>query len=364
MDQDTAAAGETPQQWTGVTMSVVKLIHVGVGGWGGDWEQNAIPPVTEIERTAIVDGHEPTLRKAQQAMGLPDAMCFLTLAEALDAVESDAVLVTAPAGAHVPLAIQAMEAGKHVLVEKPFSESAAEAKQAVDRAAELGKIIQVSQNYRFYPAPRMAQKLLEDGAIGEPSVIEIDFRKWANDRPAGGRHFVMHHPLIFDMAIHHFDLIRKITGQEAKTVYARPLKPSWSKFEEEGGAAIVIELESGLVVSYRGSWISAGEPTTWAGDWAIVGETGEIRFSSRVGAETGAEGDRMTLRMHGEEAQPVTLETMDLWGRSAGLRAFAEAINGGPMAETWGPNNLGSVALMTAAATSSLSGNVEPVVLP
>ncbi|MGN6032794.1 MAG: Gfo/Idh/MocA family protein [Thermomicrobiales bacterium] len=346
-------------------MSVVKLIHVGVGGWGGDWEKNAIPPVTEIERTAIVDGHEPTLRKAQKALDLPDAMCFLTLEEAMAAVESDAVLVTAPAGAHVPLSIQAMEAGKHVLVEKPFSESAVEAKQAVEKAEELGKIIQVSQNYRFYPAPRAAQKLLADGEIGEPSVIEIDFRKWANDAAKEGhRHYGIAHPLIFDMAIHHFDLIRKITGQEAKTVYARPLAPSWSKFEQEGAAAIVIELASGLVVSYRGSWISSGEPTTWAGDWAIVGETGEIRFSSRVGGAVGAEGDRLTLRKRGEAAKPVELETMPLWGRSAGLQAFANAINGGPMAETWGPNNLGSVALMEAAAKSSLSGQVEPVVLP
>ncbi|MGC4192867.1 MAG: Gfo/Idh/MocA family oxidoreductase [Thermomicrobiales bacterium] len=344
-------------------MSVVKLIHVGVGGWGGDWEKNAIPPVKDVERTAIVDGHEPTLRKAQKALDLPDAMCFLTLDDALAAVESDAVLVTAPAGAHVPLSIQAMEAGKHVLVEKPFSESAAEAKQAVERAEALGKIIQVSQNYRFYPAPRAAQKLLADGAIGEPSVIEIDFRKWANDGAAGGRHYVMHHPLIFDMAIHHFDLIRKVTGQDARTVYARPLKPGWSKFEQEGAAAIIIEMESGLVVSYRGSWISAGEPTSWGGDWAIVGETGEIRFSSREGGQVGAEGDRLSLRKRGEAAKPVELEKMDLWGRSAGLQAFANAINGGPMAETWGPNNLGSVALMEAAAKSSLSGQPEPVIV-
>lgn len=345
-------------------MSVVKMIHVGVGGWGGDWERNAIPPVKEIARTAIVDGHEPTLRKAQKALGLPDVMCFLTLEEAMAAVESDAVLVTAPAGAHIPLSIQAMEAGKHVLVEKPFSESPAEAKTAVVKAEELGKIIQVSQNYRFYPAPRAAQKLLADGAIGEPSVIEIDFRKWSNDGAPGGRHYVMHHPLIFDMAIHHFDLIRKVTGQEAKTVYARPLKPSWSKFEQEGAAAIIIEMESGLVVSYRGSWISSGEPTTWGGDWAIQGESGEIRFSSRVGGDVGANGDRLTLRKRGEDAKPVELESMDLWGRSAGLRAFANAVNGGPMAETFGQYNLGSVALMDAASKSSLSGEVVPVVLP
>ena len=49
----------------------VKLVHVGLGGWGQDWEMNAIPPVAQIERVAWVDAHEPTLAAARKRLGLP-----------------------------------------------------------------------------------------------------------------------------------------------------------------------------------------------------------------------------------------------------------------------------------------------------
>ena len=347
----------------------VKLIHVGLGGWGGDWEVNAIPPVKEVDRVAVVDAHEPTLCKLQEKLALPDAMCFTSLADAMASVESDAVLVTAPMVAHVPVSLEALEAGKHVLVEKPFAGTAAEAKTAVDRAEALGLIIQVSQNYRFYPAARTATRLIEEGTIGDLSVINLDFRRWSNDAPfAGHRHYVFTHPLIFDMAIHHFDLMRKLTGQEAVKAYAKVADPTWSKYVEEASAVITIEMESGLVVSYRGSWVSTGAPTHWAGDWHVEGEKGEILFTGREGGTVGTGGDRVGLRLRNAtgtgELVPVTMEHMDVWGRSAGLTAFANAINGGPVPETIGRANLGSVALMEAAAKSSLSGQVEDVFIP
>jgi predicted dehydrogenase len=344
---------------------VTKIIHVGLGGWGGDWERNAIPPVKEVERVAVVDAHEPTLRKLQEAMKLPDAMCFTSFTEALEKVDADAVLITAPMVAHIPLALEALNAGKHVLVEKPFAGSVAEAKTAVDRAEELGLIIQVSQNYRFYSGVRTARRLIEEGAIGDPSVIRIDFRRFANSSPVeGSRHYLFQHPLLFDMSIHHFDMIRKITGEEAKKVYAKVTDPKWSHFKEEASAVLTIEMQSGLVISYRGSWISTGAPTPWAGEWHIEGEKGEIYFQGREGGTIGTEEDIVTLRPTGGEATSVVTEKMDLWGRSYGLRAFAQAINGGPLPETNGRANLGSVALMEAAAKSSLSGEVEDVIIP
>ena len=58
------------------------------------------------------------------------------------------------------------------------------------------------------------------------------------------------------MAIHHFDLLRMITGHEAVSVFAKVGDPSFSKYDEEASAVITIEMEDGLVVSYRGSWLA------------------------------------------------------------------------------------------------------------
>ncbi|MCI2236905.1 Gfo/Idh/MocA family oxidoreductase [Paenibacillus sp. TRM 82003] len=337
-----------------------RLIHVGLGGWGGDWERNAIPPVPEVERVAVVDAHEPTLRRAQEALDLPDAACFTSLRAAVDAVRADGVLVTAPVQFHVPVALEALDAGLHVLVEKPFAPSVAEARTAVARAEERGLVLQVSQNYRAYPAPRAVRELVAGGAIGDLSVVHVDFRRWANDAPVEtNRHYAFPHPLLHDMAIHHFDLLRMVTGREAVRVYAKVTDPPWSRFEQEASAVLTIEMAGGLVASYRGSWVSRGPQTAWDGEWALEGERGRITFTGRGGEGPG--DDAVTLSRGGGEPEEVELPALELWGRSAGLRQFHRAVQGGPAPEVTGRSNLGSLAIAEAAARSVESGRVEDV---
>jgi predicted dehydrogenase len=225
----------------------------------------------------------------------------------------------------------------------------------------------VSQNYRNYPAPHAAREQLRNGVLGELSAINIDFRKWDNDAPQQThRHYAFPHPLINDMAIHHFDLLRMITGQEGASVFAKVNDPSFSKYDQEASAVITIEMADGLVVSYRGSWLSRARETAWAGEWSIQGEQGELFFTSRAGGEEeDASGDVVTLRRPGRlRPQRVPLPQADLYDRAAGLRIFADAVNGGPPPESSGRENLGSLALMEAAGRSAASGRVEPVRLP
>ena len=203
--------------------------------------------------------------------------------------------------------------------------------------------------------------------LGELATINIDFRKWDNDAPREThRHYAFPHPLINDMAIHHFDLLRMITGNEAVSVYAKVADPSFSKYDEEASAVIVIEMEDGLVVSYRGSWLSRGRETPWAGEWSIQGEEGELFFTSRAGGEVeDASGDLVTLRRPGRRRpKTVPLEPADLVDRAAGLEIFARAVTGGSPPESTGRDNLGSLALMEAAARSAASGRVEAVLRP
>ena len=169
---------------TGVGVAI-RLIHAGLGGWGTDWEENALPPVREIERVGWVDSFEPTLTRAKERLKLPAGKCFLSLRDAFAKVEAEAVLITAPMFAHVPLAIEALEAGKHVLVEKPFAASVAEARQAVELAREKGLTLMVSQQYRHYPAVRKAAELVAGKAFGPVGTVRLDFRKYSNRARAG-----------------------------------------------------------------------------------------------------------------------------------------------------------------------------------
>jgi predicted dehydrogenase len=345
----------------------LKLIHVGLGGWGMDWQQTALTTIKdEVETVAIVEAFEPALEKAKKALKLKANQCFPTLDDALEAMpEAEAVLITAPMEAHIPLAMTALRAGKHVLVEKPMAGEAEEAVEAIRYAEEHGLILQVSQNYRFYPAPVKAAQMIEEKALGELGTVAIDFRQWDNDAEAGThRHYAFVHALLFDMAIHHMDLMRMTIGSEPVKVFVQETDPAWSKYVEEASATMIVTFENGVVVSYRGSWVSSDEPTFWAGDWRMECEQGLIRWTSRQGGPHGTDGDKVTVRTRDGKVKDLKLDPMPVWGRSRGVQAFIEAIKTGVPNQNAGRNNLPSVALMEAAARSMASGEVEEVVVP
>ncbi|MCU1440384.1 MAG: oxidoreductase domain protein [Rhodoglobus sp.] len=340
----------------------LRLIHVGLGGWGTNWETYPIPRVTEVERVAIVEPFEPALVAAQEALKLSDAECFRTLEEALAAVESDAVLVTTPMENHVPTATVALSAGKHVLVEKPFAGSVTEARGAVELAEDRGLVLQVSQNYRFYPGARTAARLIAERSLGEVGSVAVDFRQYDNGRPrATHPHYQFTHPVLMDMAIHHFDLLRMILGTEPVTVYATSSTPPWSNYRDEAAATATVTMSDGVVFSYRGSWISAGQPTLWAGDWVIECADGELAWTGRENDTV--EFDRVSVKRPGGPATALGLDPVELHGRAGSLKAFARAIETGTQPETSGRDNLGSVALMEAAVESASSGRVVTIAL-
>jgi predicted dehydrogenase len=278
----------------------------------------------------------------------------------LAAVRPDAVLITANLPAHVPLALEALDAGMHVLLEKPFAPALTEAQQVVDRAAARGQLLMISQNYRFFPAVQATRALLREGTLGDVGMVNVDFRKYANRAAtAGHRHYTIRHPLLMDMAIHHFDLMRAVLGQEPREIDCHGFNPSWSNFSDPAAAAATITFDGGAVVSYRGSWVSPGPQTLWAGEWRMECAGGEIAWTSR--ADSGTDADRVSVRPLGKRPRRIELPPMLDYDRAGSLRAFVRAVQSGEEPESSGRDNLGSVALMQAAIESATSG--RPVTL-
>jgi predicted dehydrogenase len=338
----------------------LRIIQVGLGGWGYDWLTNVVLPSADFELAACVDVDASVLERVQ-ARGVPPNRCFTAVEKALETVDCEAVLITTTLPYHVPVALAALKAGKHVLVEKPFAPTLEDARQAVDLAATVGKILMVSQNYRFYPAVRAVMALLGENAFGPVHSVNLDFRRYANKAPVPGhRHYALTQPLLMDMAIHHFDLMRGVLRQEPAVVSCTTWNPSWSKFVEPPVGAATITFDGGAVVSYRGSWISAGPATPWAGEWHMECEGGEIVWTSRadigISDATGLSAERVVVRPLGKRPRPVELPTLAHFDRAGALHAFAQAIQTGQEPETSGRANLGSLALMLATIEASKSG--------
>jgi len=330
-----------------------------MGGWGRDWARTVLRQDEDVELLACVDADPASLALARRELNLPSRSCFGSLTEALAETNAktaaDAVLITANLPGHVPLAVEALRAGKHVLLEKPFAPSVGEGRQVVELAARQERVLMISQNYRFFPAVRTVRDLVRSGSLGEVGAVSVYFRRYANSAEReGNRHYALHQPLLADMAIHHFDLMRFVLGQEPVDVTCHAWNPPWSKFEGPAAALATICFDGGAVVSYRGSWVSPGPKTPWAGEWRMECAGGEIAWTSRD--DLGASVDRVTVRPLGKRARRLELPTGMPIDRAGSLRAFAQAVATGEQPESSGRDNLGIIELMNAAIEAATAG--------
>ncbi|GCE27347.1 oxidoreductase [Dictyobacter alpinus] len=337
----------------------LKVIQVGLGGWGQAWARDVVAKNKNVETTAWVEIDAPSLEAARKRLDLPAERCFTSLNEALDTVAADAVLVTASLPGHVPSARTALLANKHVLMEKPFAPTVAEALELVELAEERGLTLQISQNYRFAPAARAAAKAISEQKVGRLGNINIDFRRYDNTAPvAENRHYHIWEPLLVDMTIHHFDLMRLVIGQEPVQVICKTWNAAWSKYDEPAEGAMTITFDGGAVVNYRGSWVSTGPQTNWTGEWHMEGEKGELLWTGR-----GELPESVELRLLGEKkTEALELPTITNLDRAGSLAAFVTALETKTVPETSGRDNLKTLALMFAAIESAKTGlpvNVE-----
>jgi len=330
----------------------LRLIQVGLGPHGRNWARKVVPEIGEIEVVAFVDKDPYALDALKEEAGVPAERCFESLTEAIAATQPQAMLNTTALPAHVPVTRAALEAGLHVLVEKPLAASFAQAQELVDMAAARNLILMVSQNYRFFPAPRVIAAMVHESALGKLYAVEIDFRRYSTVGQNGrGRHHLEEQPLLVDMSIHHFDLLRMILSREPRRIYCEAWNPEWTAFSGPSVAVASIDFEGGVVVSYRGSWISAGPVTPWAGEWRMEFENGEVRWTSA--ADSDITQDKVVVRPRNEEARTITLPTVPRTGTWGTLTEFAAAIRSGREPETSGRNNMGTIALMAAAVESA-----------
>ncbi|MFC0681466.1 Gfo/Idh/MocA family protein [Lysobacter korlensis] len=338
----------------------LSFVQVGMGGWGRSWAEE-LQKYPELSHTVgYVDVEPEMLRLLRRDVGIPEPLCFGSLQDALAATEAEAVLVTTALPGHAPVAIEALEAGKHVLVEKPIAPTIADARRMIDAAQAAGRMLMVSQNYRFYPAAQTAARLVRDGELGPVGSVSLQFRKYGNTAdPATNAHYRIAQPLLLDMAIHHFDLMRFVLDAEPVSVASVTSNPPWSRFVEPPTAVTTVRFPNDVTVAYEGSWVSSGRPTTWAGDWRVECEQGAIEWTGRDDLTT--DSDRVLIRRLGKKPQEVKLPAMDRFDRAGSVREFRDAIREGRSPVTSGEANLGTLALTLAAIEASITGRPQDV---
>jgi predicted dehydrogenase len=333
-------------------MDKLRVLQVGLGTWGRDWAQRVVPEVPEVDLVGYVDPDPSALAQLRNAVTAAPERCFLTLDHAIEATKPEAVLVTATLPGHAPVTRAALAAGLHVLVEKPFAETLDVARQLVELAADRRKVLMVSQNYRFFPASRKVAQLVSEARLGKLHEVSIDFRRYSPGTVNGrDRHHFEDQPLLVDMSIHHFDLLRLIIDREPERIYCEAWNPDWTGFSGPSVAVASIDFEGDVVVSYRGSWVSTGPVTPWAGEWRMDFEQGGIFWTSRD--DEGARRDRVVIEEPYRKPRTITLPVLDKIDRWGTLTEFARAVQEGRDPECSGRDNLATLGLVSAAVESS-----------
>jgi predicted dehydrogenase len=160
----------------------------------------------------------------------------------------------------------------------------------------------------------------------------------------------MRHPYLLDMAIHHLDLVRSITGREVVEVTARSWSAPDDPFAHDAAVAALLELEGGTPVAYEGTWAGVRGTTSWNGDWELVGERSRVTWTG--GTERALHGV-VTLERYGEPPASVRLPRLPVLDRLGVLHDLRAAARDGREPECSARDNLRTLATVLALARST-----------
>lgn len=286
------------------------VIKVGIIGCGGIAMGKHLPSLNKLDTVEVIAFCDVFVEQAQKAcaqFGSPSAKVYDDYAELLANPDVDVVHVCTANDTHAEISIAALEAGKHVMCEKPMAITSADAKRMVEAAEQSGKKLTIGYNNRFRSDSMLLKKMCQEGQLGEiyyakaHAVRRRGVPTWGvfldEEKQGGG-------PLI-DIGTHALDLTlwlmdnyepSVVLGSSfhklSKRKHAANAWGSWDpeKFKVEDSAFGMIKMKNGATIMLEASWA------------LNILDTREAR-TTLCGTEGGADmvdGLRINGEMHGK----------------------------------------------------------------
>jgi len=323
----------------------MKLILAGLGSFGSSWYVRLKRDYPDLG-VAVVDTRPD---RAVQLEGAGDPF-YTSLEEAIQNEQPDLLFNATPPHVHAEVHHIAFDHRLPVLCEKPISDDYEDAVWAVARAENEGIPFMIAENYRRAPAMRKVKELIDGGAIGTLTSVHCDlYQPYFTEKP----YFVrMTHPLLVDVVVHHFDLMRYLTGSEGRRIYAHGYCPQGSWHPGNMALDLVLEMESGVQASLVGSLVTKGPETGWPGHWRIEGTTGTITVT----------GDGIQISVNGVQSRTIA-DLSDV--RTSGpLDDFLLLLGGKEDVESTGPDYVKTQTLVYYAKQSCDCNQAIDIQLP
>jgi predicted dehydrogenase len=189
------------------TSAALRVGVVGCGYWGSK-HVRVLHSIAGVDQVVLIDARQD--RTASLSQSFPRALAFNNLTAALP--EVDAVVIATPPTTHVPLALAAIESGKHVLVEKPLATSAAHARLLINAAADAEVRLMVGHTFEHNAAVHKLRDLVQRRELGDLYNVDtarLNLGLYQSDVN-----------VIFDLAPHDVSIVNHVLGCSPESVQA------------------------------------------------------------------------------------------------------------------------------------------------
>jgi len=234
-----------------------KTLRIGLIGVGAAAQVNHIPALKKIEGLELVtlcDRDPEKAHRVAQKFGIPKAAARVEDMLADD--EIDAVDICTPNFLHAPMAVAALEAGKHVLCERPLARSSEEAAAMVKAAKKADRVLMCAVQHRFRPDAQLLRKFVDKGDLGSIFLAKAGWLRqkteWDSDewrrqkRESGGG-------VVLDLGFQMLDLSLWVLGGQRVTSVTASVHRN-GKGEVEDSATAFFRLASGATLTLELTW--------------------------------------------------------------------------------------------------------------
>ena len=330
-------------------MEILKAAVVGVGAMG--WNHCRVYCETEgVELAGVCDINRKTAERAAKSFGCKP---FTSYDELLSVAKPDVVSVAVPTQFHCDVALECIDSGASVLVEKPIAENTEKAKRIIEAASTADVRLMVGHIERFNPAVRELKKKLDALKLGRLFTILAT-------RVGPFPHRIRDVGVVIDLAVHDIDVMRYITESEVKRVYAETEKRIHTKCEDMLSG--LLKFENGVVGVLNVNWLTPEKIR----ELTVTGEKGmfqvryiqqELMFFENRDAHGGeynyqnilmgvTEGDITNIRI--QKKEPLRNE----------IESFLESVRKGREPDVTGLDGLRSLETALAISESATNNRV------
>lgn len=359
---DTSTAAKTPPS-SSTSPSTPPAFKVGFIGTGGIalTHMKFLKAIAGVELWAGADVWEPSLERARKEYGLSRSFHdHKTMLK--ECPDLDAVSVCTPNGLHAENTIAALEAGKHVIVEKPMAMNAAEGKRMVDAAKASGKQLVVGFQWRFDQKTQYIRQQIQAGMFGKILYVRVQAlrRRGIPNWGVFGRKELQGGGPMIDIGVHVLEMAHAMIGTPSpvsatgncftymgnQPSSVKSMWPNWDHktYNVEDLAVGMVRFDTGAMLTVEASFVAHIEKDVW--NVTIMGE--------KAGANWETSGIFTDINNYMFNMSPGYLPSTDHWTEK--MNHFVQVCKGQRVNESTGEHGLMVQKMLDGIYASAAAG--------